>query len=367
MGCREKGIAVSHLLYNECEMFEPKYTITDELLTTIAKIESLNTCVAQARILPERAIELHYRATVEKTHSSTSIEGNPLTLKQVDFVLQGKDLALTRRKYAEIEVRNYKKALDFIDRRKLTGAPLQCEDILRLHELAMKDLLPDRKVGSFRTGAVYIVDPDEKLKYTGPAARSVRKKIEELLGWIEAANETVHPCVVSAILHYQFVSIHPFADGNGRAARLATMLYLGICGYDFNGAIVLDSYYAQERSEYYAALHNCQGEKYREGQDLTPWISYFASGFLSSAKVLWAEITVLSALEPLLERKRINRDEADLLSYAKQFGSVSLSEAEEILPHLSRRTLQRKLKELTDNGYLAPDGAGRSTSYKWRD
>jgi Fic family protein len=316
-------------------------------------------------VLPERAIELHFRATVEKTHSSTSIEGNPLTLKQVDSVLKGE--SLTRRKYAELEVRNYKKALDFIEKRKLTGAPLQYEDMLRLHELAMNDLLPDEKVGALRTGAVYIVDQDEKLKYTGPAARSVQKKTEELLGWIKAANESLHPCIASAILHYQFVSIHPFADGNGRTARLITMLYLGIRGYDFNGSIVLDSYYAQERSEYYSALQNCQGKKYREGQDLTPWVSYFASGFLSSAKVLWAEITVLSTLEPLFERKRISRDEADLLSYAKQFGSLSLSEAVEILPRLSRRTLQRKLKELTDNGYLAPERAGRSTRYNWRD
>ena len=333
--------------------------------TNFSHSAPLHTSAAQARILPERAIELHYRVTVEKTHSSTSIEGNPLTLKQVDSVLKNK--GLTRRKYAETEVCNYKKALDYIDRRKRTGAPLQYDDLIKLHELAMKDLLPDGKTGALRTGAVYIIDQDEKLKYIAPPARFVQKKVEELLGWIEAANEKVHPCIASAILHYQFVSVHPFADGNGRAARLATMLYLGIRGYDFNGAIVLDSYYAGDRGEYYAALHACQGKKYREGQDLTPWISYFASGFLSSAKVLWAEITILSALEPLLEKKRINRDEADILSYAKQFGSVSLSEAEDILPHLSRRTLQRKLKELTDSGYLEPDGAGRKTRYNWRN
>ena len=335
------------------------------MLTIIAEIESLHTSVAQARILPERAVDLHFRATVEKTHSSTFIEGNPLTLKQVDSVLKGG--GLTRHKYAEIEVHNYKKALDFIDRRKLTGEPLQYGDLLRLHELAMKDLLPDAKTGALRTGAVYIVDQDEKLKYTGPAARSVKKKIDDLIGWIAAAGKNVHPCIASAILHYQFVSIHPFADGNGRAARLLAMLYLGMRGYDFNGSIVLDSYYAQERSEYYAALHGCQGEKYREGQDLTPWVSYFAAGFLSSAKVLWAEITILSALAPMPERKRISRDETDLLGYAKQFGSVSLSEAEEILPRLSRRTLQRKLKELADGGYLAPEGAGRNARYTWRD
>ena len=346
-------------------MFTPKYTITDELLGIVAGIESLHAQVARARLLPERAIELRYRATVEMTHSSTSIEGNPLTLKQVDSVLQGKKI--NRREYAETEVRNYKKALEYIDRQKTKGLPLLYDDLLRLHGIAMNGLMPGGKAGALRTGAIYIVDQDEKLKYTGPGARYVRKKLDELLGWLNSESKNIHPCIASAILHYQLVSIHPFADGNGRAARLATMLYLGLRGYDFNGSLVLDSYYALERGEYYDALHACQGEKYREGQDLTPWLSYFASGFLSSARMLWAEVSILSAFKPLFERKHVGRDEADLLGYARQFGSVSLSEAKEFLPHLSRRTLQRKLKELSDEGYLKPEGAARSMRYAWRD
>jgi len=91
-------------------MFTPNYKITNNILNAIAEIESIRAKVMHARILPEKAIELHYRATVEKVHSSTSIEGNPLTLKQVDAVLKGQ--SLTRRKYAEIEVRNYKKAYE---------------------------------------------------------------------------------------------------------------------------------------------------------------------------------------------------------------------------------------------------------------
>jgi len=346
-------------------MFTPIYTITDEILNSIAEIEALRIKVTHARILPERAIELHYRATVEKVHSSTSIEGNPLSLKQVDSVIKGQ--SLTRRKYAEIEVRNYKKALDYIEKRKLTGIMLTAEDLFVLHELAMKDLLPEEKTGKLRAGPIYIIDQDEKLKYTGPEARYVKQKLEELINWLNEMNESVHPCLAAAILHYQFASIHPFADGNGRTARLLSMLYLGIRKYDFDGSIVLDSYYAHERSEYYAALHNCQGEKYHEGQDLTSWVSYFISGFLSSAKVLWAEIAILSAFEPLVGQERISRDETELLIYALQYGSIALSEALEILPGLSRRTLQRKLKDLSGKGYLIPRGAARNTRYYWNN
>jgi len=97
-------------------VYKPNYTITDELLGIIAEIERYRTKMADSVILPEREIEMRYRATVEASHSSTSIEGNPLSLKQVEAVLSGK-ARLTRHQYAETEVKNYKRALDFIDRR----------------------------------------------------------------------------------------------------------------------------------------------------------------------------------------------------------------------------------------------------------
>jgi len=344
-------------------MFKPNYDITHAILNSIAEIEQVRAQVIGARILPERAVELHYRATVEKVHNSTSIEGNPLTLKQVDHVL--KNQGMTRSEYAETEVRNYKKALDFVDKRKRNTFALEYKDILTLHKITMKGLIPEEKAGALRSGSIYIVDQDEKLKYTGPAAKTVQNKLEGLVDWANASGDSVHPCIIAALIHYEIASIHPFADGNGRTARLAVMLYLGIPDFDFYGTIVLDSYYAQARGEYYSALHDCQGEKYREGQDLTSWIEYFIAGFLSAAKVLWAEIAILSALEPLVDQKRISRDDMDILSYALQFGSISLSEAVQILPGLSRRSLQRKLSFLSEGGYLTRKGAARNTRYHW--
>ena len=343
-------------------MFKPVYTITDEILSMIAEIESIRAKVIQIPILPERAIELHYRATVEMTHSSTSIEGNPLSLDQVDSIL--KKQSITKRDYSETEVRNYKASLDFIDKRKQTDKQLGYSDILHLHKLSMKGLLPVKKTGVIRPGSIYIVDQDDNVKFTGPKANLVQSKLEDLLSWLNS-DKGIHPCIAAALLHYQFVTIHPFSDGNGRVARLLTVLFLGLHDYDYNGSIVLDSYYAQEKAEYYAALHDCQGKTYREGNDLTSWILYFVTGFLSSAKVLWAEFAILSALEPLVSRKLISRVEMDILIYAVQFGSISLSEAEEILPDISRRTLQRKLGLLSDSGYLTKRGAARSTRYFW--
>jgi Fic family protein len=193
----------------------------------------------QYYLLPEREIEMRYRATVEATHNSTSIEGNPLTLKQVDAVLFGKEL--TRHAY----------------------------DVLNLYGLAMQGLLPNGKIGVFRRNNIFIVDQDDRVKYTGPDAKHVRKLVHDLLGWLEAEGRELHPCLAAAILHYQIVTIHPFSDGNGRIARLMVTLLLGQRDYDFRGTIILDSHYAADKPAYYTALHKCQGKSYREDADIT--------------------------------------------------------------------------------------------------
>jgi len=346
--------------------YHPKYQITDALLATIAEIESLRSQVAHSRILPEREIELRHRATVEATHSSTAIEGNPLNLKQVEKVLAD-GTVLTRHQYAEIEVRNYKKALDYIDKRKTTARPIELKDILTIHELIMEGLLPQEKTGVLRTVGVDIIDQDDMVLYKGPKTAILKEEITALLEWLKE-NENVHPVIAAAILHFQFVSIHPFSDGNGRTTRVLTQLYLGLRDYDFRGTLVLDSYYYTDKRAYYDALHTVQGENYQTAATamLDSWISYFTQGFLSAAKVLSVEVMILSSViagdKPV---KRINAEDADLLSYAKQFGSISLAEAESVLPNVPRRTLQRKLKKLVDNGYLTVSGSTRSTVYVW--
>jgi Fic family protein len=347
-------------------MYKPIFNITNSLLNTIAEMEILHTKITNAHILPEREIEMHYRATVEATYNSTSIEGNPLTLKQVDAVLQGHKI--TRREYHEIEVKNYKRALDHIEKRIMEKTPILKSDILMLHKYAMRNLLPDEKIGALRRGDIYIVDQDERVKYTGPEAETVQDKLNDLIKWLKTEAPSIHPSIAAAILHFQLVTIHPFSDGNGRTARLAVMMYLGIREYDFRSSIVLDSYYAYDKSEYYDALHKCQGEIYSDDVDISSWIMYFTDGFLSSAKVLWAEVNILTTLTaPMAEMQKMSRAETEMLSYARNFGSISLADAESILPDISRRTLQRKLKQLTDNGILRIVGAGKNTKYIWRE
>lgn len=346
--------------------YRPKYQITDTLLATISELEALRAQISSSYILPEREIEMRYRATVEEVHSSTAIEGNQLNIKQVEKILADGTI-LTRHQYAEVEVRNYKRALEFVDKRKLTSEPITLKDILTIHGIIMDSLLSGDKVGKIRTVGVDIVNQDDIKLYVAPEASLLDVEITELLSWLNTSN-SIHPVIVAAALHYQFVSIHPFSDGNGRTTRALTHLYLGLRKYDFRGALVLDSYYLADKSAYYNALHEVQGTTYNHAAvaAIDPWITYFAEGFLSSAKVLSIEVTLLSSIiggdKP---PRRINSEDADLLGYVKQFGSISLAEAEDILPRVPRRTLQRKLKTLVDDGYLVVSGNTRNTRYAW--
>jgi len=346
-------------------MFKPRYRITDQLLNKIAQIEAMLSQVSSSFILPEREIEMRQRATVEATHSSTSIEGNPLNAKQVEKILFGKN-PLTRHQYAEIEVKNYKKAIDFVDKRKTIDRKLTTQDILEIHGTVMEGLLDSEKVGVWRKNPVYIENQDGQVVYSGPSAALVPREIDGLLDWLNVESYEVHPVIAAAILHLQLVSVHPFADGNGRTARILTALYLGLRGYDFRGSLVLDSYYSADKKAYYSALHVVQGKNYSTAKtvDLNPWLDYFTEGFLSSATVLSAEVMLLSSfVKGTPTKRKLSRDETDLLSYVKYFGPITLSEAETVLPNVPRRTVQRRLKNLVDVGYLKSTGTTSDTKY----
>lgn len=346
-------------------MYKPTYTISDKLLRKVAEIESLRTQIDGSYILPEREIEMRYRASVEATHSSTSIEGNPLNLKQVEKVLIGGE-QLTRHQYAELEVRNYKKALDFIEKRKYIKKPVTLDDILAIHKIVTDKLLPVSKVGALRENPIYIADQNDKTVYDGPEATILAQEIDELLKWLASA-DGIHPVIVAGILHFHFVSIHPLADGNGRTTRLLTSLYLGLKDYDFRSSLVLESHYSVDKPTYYDSLSLAKNYAERKIANLNPWLDYFVDGFLSSARILAIEVNALSGLAKDVDRVKISKAESDILSYAKQFGSISLSEAEDILAGISKRTIQRRLMKLVNDDYLIIEGDARNTKYIWKN
>lgn len=343
-------------------MYNPKYEITPHIMQTLIEIERLNDQIDRSVILPAHEVELRYRATVEAVHSSTSIEGNPLNLQQTKAALSGESARLSRTEIAEIEVRNYRDALDYVSERERTKAPIAEDDILKIHHLITNSLLNSSRTGRFRRNPVYIEHGGREIVYEAAPASQVQPAVRGLLDWLNSSD--AHSLIKAAVFHFQFVSIHPFADGNGRATRALTALYMGLTGFDFKGSLALDTYFSSDRQAYYSALSN-QGKDYstRLSSDLTPWIAYFLDGVEACAKVLAAEIAILSrAVNVSPDLTKIARDQMDILDYVERFGSITATEADEILAG-TRRTAQRKLKELIDLGYLKMVGSSRDIKY----
>lgn len=342
-------------------VYNPRFIITPEIINSIAKIEAIRQKVKDSKILPEQEIALRFRATVDAVHSSTTIEGNPLNKNQVIQALRGK---LNSWEKAVIEVRNYKKALDWIVKRIIGKKEINLTDVLKLHRCVANNLLPKQKIGRLRTGPVYIVDiigKKEIVKYIGPQARSLLNLLHDLFDWLRENKTKLHPILAAGILHYEFVSIHPFSDGNGRVTRLLVKLFLDLTGYDFRGALVLDKYYLANRMNYYRCLHNAANYKRQRKADLTSWLSFFTRGFWEVCKDLEKEISVarVSNNKTVI---RLSNEEIQILDFAKQFGQITAHDMEDIIKG-SERTIQRRLKALIGKKLLVKKGQGKNIYY----
>ncbi|KKQ78301.1 MAG: hypothetical protein UT01_C0074G0001, partial [Candidatus Daviesbacteria bacterium GW2011_GWA1_38_7] len=227
-------------------MYKPNFTITPSILTKISEISEIKAIIDRSRVLPLNEAQLRRQAIIRMAHTSTSIEGNKLAEFQVKKVLEGGIVNADQRSI--IEVKNYQLALQKIEEMAQTNLPLTIEKILDLHKALMRGLLEENKGGHFRPGPIYVVDDlgdgTEKLRFEGPEAKKVPFLINELLQWLnQAEKERLHPVLKAAVFHLQFVTIHPFSDGNGRMARLLTTYLLYKDGWDFRKIIVLEDYY----------------------------------------------------------------------------------------------------------------------------
>jgi Fic family protein len=347
-------------------MYKPVFTITSDILNAIGEITSIKTMVESSRVLPLNEAQLKRQALIRMVHTSTSIEGNKLAEFQVGKVLSGMSVSADQRSIQE--VKNYQEAIKEVESLAQEPGHLTINKILHLHKILMKGLLPEEKQGQWRTGPIYVVDDmgdgREQLRYEGPPADKVLFLINELLTWLEhAGKEKLHPVLKAGIFHLQFVSIHPFPDGNGRMTRLLTQYILYKANWDFRKIIVLEDFYNSDRQEYYNAENEIQGNKYHEGQDQTPWLDYFVLGFLIEARKVKDGIKAVGFNKTDADSQVfLDKDEIQIMDFLSTTGQVTSKDVEEILK-IAKRTAQLKLKNLVDKKLIKMEGKGPASYY----
>lgn len=349
-------------------MFKPRCSVTPKILNAISEIAEIKAVVERSRVLPLNEAQLKRQAIVRMVHTSTSIEGNKLAEYQVDKVLSGMSVAGDAKSI--LEVKNIQKAIKEMEVMVDENKPMTINNVLHLHSILMRDLVIPEKNGHFRKDEIYVIDDlgdgRELLRYQGPPPTKVPFLVNELLKWVEdAETKQIHPIVRAAILHMQFVKIHPFTDGNGRMARLLTAYSLYKDNWDFRKIIVLEDYYNRNRMAYYNALSYESGSKvYSEGEDLTLWLEYFTEGFLVEARKV-AEAVAQAGFGKVSDKDEqvfLDKDELRVMDFVTTVGKITSADVVEILG-VAKRTAQLKLKELVDKDLLKPQGSGPSTYY----
>ena len=263
--------------------FTPNYTITPKIMDCIMRIESVKEKALHLPITPTILSSLRETARLYTTHYSTMIEGNRLNTKQIETVLKH-DGHFPGREREEHEVKGYYAALTQLEQWVARDMRITEQMIKSLHALVMGDGRSKIKPTEYRDGQNVIKDGRTKaIIYLPPEAPDVAPLMKAMLSWID--NNQL-PCpLVAAIAHYQFATIHPYYDGNGRTARLLTTLILHLGGYDLKGLYALEEYYACNLGAYYEAISVGKSHNYYMGRaeaDITKWIEYFIEGMAKS-------------------------------------------------------------------------------------
>ncbi|PCI94714.1 cell filamentation protein Fic [Candidatus Aerophobetes bacterium] len=244
------------------------------------RIEAAKEKVILLPINPTVLASLRETAKLYTTHYSTMIEGNQLKPEEVKEVIQHEG-HFPGRERDEHEVKGYYAALAQLEQYAAQNHPVTEKVIKTLHALVMSDGRSRVKATPYRDGQNVIKDGGTgTIVYMPPESKDVPGLMRNLVPWIKENEEL--PCpIVAGIAHYQFATIHPYYDGNGRASRLLTILILHLGGYDLKGLYYLEEYYAKNLLGYYRAINVGPSHNYYFGRvesDITDWIEYFTEG-----------------------------------------------------------------------------------------
>lgn len=340
-------------------IFMISVTLTNEILKYITEIEKNRYVVSSVKISGTTSNRLRKNSKKKSSYASTKIEGNPLSEKQVDEVLDNDE----RKHYLkpEQEVRNYFLALNYLEDMAAKGEKFSRKLILDVQKYVEKGASKEKigLRGPMPPGVLFAVydsksgHPD----YIPPECTDIPLLLDELVDYVNATDD--HPLIVAAVVHYQLVTIHPFEDGNGRTARLLSGYILDINGYGFNGIGSLEEYFAYDIEEYYDSIQMGLPALYYSGRNDPPhpeiWINYFLRMvLLYSDKV--CELSKSSSTDEMEDSlSYLKGREKDLLlflirNYKREFTPIEVSR--EI--GVTNKTVINRLSTLVKNGFVVP-------------
>ena len=303
-------------------MYLPRYTISETLLARIGEAEACRATIAIAPVQVAWLESLRLDALARRAHFSTAIEGNPLTLPEVEALAATK--AVAGNDTAKREVLNYLAALRWIGRQSAQASVTEAA-VLTLHRQLMAGLLPSRQAGAYKTSANVIMSAG-RVVYRPPGPARAKSGTRALARWLEGAGRATHPIVASACAHYELARLHPFQDGNGRGARALATWVLYHRGFDTQHLFAVDQYYKEDHEGYYEALRRVE----QEDEDVTSWLEYVALAVLDTLRRTVQRIERL-ALPASAAGLSLSLKQERLLAELRSQGRATVAQLQQVL------------------------------------
>ena len=342
-------------------MYKPNFSITNKILKNIGSIEASKEIIDHAPLLPYYEKEFRKDAMVRSVHYGTHIEGNELNLNQAEKVIDGQDIVARDRDIQEVI--NYRKVMQMIE---ITNKKIDENLILTLHKITVDKILSLDRSGKYRKTQVVIKNSKTgDVSFKPPLASEILTEINALLQFINSPTaQDIHPVLKSGIVHFEFVRIHPFVDGNGRVGRALSTLLLFQEGYDIRKFFSLEEYFDSDSRAYYQALQSVG----KNNGDLTSWLEYFTQGLaieLSKIRDKIENISVDIHLKKKLGGKPILLTDRQLkiIEYIQKVGYLQNKAFESLFPMVSEDTILNELKGLLSNKIIRKQGITKAARY----
>lgn len=341
--------------------FNPRFHITNKMANDLTQIERVKGFLEAAVLSEDWISEMQNRALVLEAHHTTHIEGTTLTLEQSEQILSGQKLTNADPNDTQ-ELMNYRDAFELVSHYLGKGDPVTEALIREIHKRLVDNVRGNSaSPGEYRKLQNYVVNSITKeVIYTPPPVYEINIMMQELVDYINATAE-VHPVLISGIAQFQLVHIHPFLDGNGRTARLLSTLCLYRKGYDFKRLFTISEFYDRNRTDYYKAIQSVRENK----MDLTVWLEYFTNALASQMQEIKLRGESIIRSDVLAKRHRLSGRQSKALQYIIEHGRISIKEFEGLYPDVTRRTLQRELKDLLDLKLIEATGATNLLAYSF--
>ncbi len=339
---------------------ELKTTLVINLLLSIREHKGRQLALSQVK--PDLLTALLEEAKIQSTRASNGLEGIVTTQKRLKAIMSYSAMPSTR---AEEEIAGYRDVLSLIHEQH-DFIPITPPVILQLH----RDLMSHTSIsygGKWKDSDNEIVSIDSAgnrfVRFRPPTALATPGLVKDACRSLNEAltTEACDPLLTIFRFIFDFVSIHPFNDGNGRMSRLLTTLLLEKTGYDVARYISIERLIEDNKALYYDALA-ASSTGWSENQNVeAPFIRFMLGTILAAFRQLEERTSLDFEERPALKQDRI----ANL--FLQRVGIIRKAEILSACPDISEKTVKRTLAELVKIGAIEKTGASRSTGYVLKD